>query len=414
MERRAVVINYRNMAVGGIENYAYQIMKHAMKEDFDVIWFSDPTPIVSSIYDDVLNSKKLTIVKCDTHKFNWFKHKKLSLNNYERIVLLSFSFFDHLRILELIKKEKLRNAVPFLITPHFTGGLIFPEQNFKILRKVIRKNVGKEYFRWVNSGEMLFLAQNHIDAIENAYNFVIDDNLKRMAPEYVERREFIENEVLEKFSQKPFRIVSAGRFEFPHKGYVLGLIDAVAKIIDEKEDIELVIVGDGRDREQVEEKIKSLNPVAKPRVKLLPMMPVKNLLDLYQSCNLSISVAGCASMGARIGLLTLPARHYTNACEVYGFFPDSKNMTTSTKPGYDVIPFIKRVLNMNAKEYLNLSRAAYDSFDDKKISINDFIDMNKEYFPYIPSKKVIRKFKIIYYLDKIVFYINKLEGKKNE
>ena len=69
---------------------------------------------------------------------------------------------------------------------------------------------------------------------------------------------------------------------------------------------------------------------------------------------------------------------------------------------------------MNAKEYLNLSRAAYDSFDDKKISINDFIDMNKEYFPYIPSKKVIRKFKIIYYLDKIVFYINKLEGKKNE
>ena len=144
------------------------------------------------------------------------------------------------------------------------------------------------------------------------------------------------------------------------------------------------------------------------------MMPVNDLLDLYQKCDLSISVAGCASMGARIGLLTLPARHYTNDCEVYGFFPDSKNMTTSIKPGYKVVPFIKKVMNMNAEEYLRLSRAAYDSFDDKKVSVNDFIDMNKNYFPYIPSKAVLIKFKLVYFLDKLMFYIKKFKGEKNE
>ena len=115
-------------------------------------------------------------------------------------------------------------------------------------------------------------------------------------------------------------------------------------------------------------------------------------------------MAGCASAGAKIGLLTLPARHYTEKCEVYGFIPESKEMTTSEKPGKPAKDFIEYVINMNENEYLEKSKASYDCYNYIVSSISDLYK-NRDIKCYKLNTAELIMMKIIYFLDKANYYL---------
>ena len=98
---------------------------------------------------------------------------------------------------------------------------------------------------------------------------------------------------------------------------------AIVKLVHEYPHIKLLIIGDGPDKSILIELINSLDENVKNRICLRSPVTPAELSEIMRDCNLNVSVAGCATMGARCGVLTLPARHYNYDCEVYGFIPDS-------------------------------------------------------------------------------------------
>lgn len=400
--KKIIVINYRNLDVGGIENYINDVVNVALKEDYEIWWLCDINPVISPIYK-VFHNKTIKKIYCNTHSIHWFYHKNITFHDAKKIIILSFSFFDHLRALELLKSLKCKEKIPLFIMPHFTGGLLFPETNFKLFRPMIRKLVANFYHKFIYSGEMMFMAKNHPVAIENAYNFSIDESLKILAPEFREIRAFDENRILSNYERNSFYIVSAGRLEFPHKGYLLGLIDVFEELKTKYPFLMLFIIGDGKDKKILFDKLKKLPINIQKDIIYHKSMPFEKLLDFYQKCNLSISVAGCASAGARIGLLTLPARHYTERCEVYGFIPESKYMTTSDKPGMPVKPFIEKVINMDKNEYIKMSKASYRCYNNNIATISALCNTRKNtYFPTFGEMLLI---KTIYILEKVNYFL---------
>lgn len=401
---RLLVINYRNMDVGGIENYVYYMIKQALRENYRIIWLCDINPKISPVYENLLNSVQVRKVYCNTHSFHWFTHSSLDLNKYDLIISISFNFMDHMRSLELLNGIDCKNIVPIYMVPHFKGGLIFPETNFKYLSSIIRSIISKYYQKFIFSGEMIYMSKDHPDAIERAYDIKIKDSLRTLAPDFNVRRCYNDKPFISNYRRRDFYIVSAGRIEFPHKGYLLGLIDEFCDLKRKYENLKLIIIGEGKDKKVLLEKLNNLTDYFAKDIIYKGNMSYENLLDFYQKCNLSVSVAGCAIASAKVGLLTLPCRHYTYKCEVYGFIPEAKEMITSEKPGKPVKEYIERVLKMSEVEYLSLSKASYDCYKDGNSSINDLCkhDSIKKYYP---SKAELLIVKTIYLFEKINYYI---------
>ena len=108
----------------------------------------------------------------------------------------------------------------------------------------------------------------------------------------------------------------------------------------------------------------------------------------YDKANVLISLAGCFTLGAKRGVLSFPARHYTEKCEVYGYLPESKDFSLSDSEGYNVIPFLKEVIDMPFDEYLKHCRDCYEAFPIQ----------NQKYFDQIKnkSKSVLSNREILY------------------
>ena len=188
-----------------------------------------------------------------------------------------------------------------------------------------------------------------------------------------------------------FNILTVSRFEFPHKGYVLGLIKAYAELKNKYPHIELTIVGYGVDESKVHEALNSLSENYKKDVHFIGKVHPEKLVDYYNDANINISVAGCCSQGAKNGTLSIPARHYDYNCEVYGFLPESKPFVVSEKKGEPVIDYIEQVINMSPDEYCKKCEMAFHSFrsdsESLRVKIEDLEDKSEN---IILSDKDIR------------------------
>ena len=175
-------------------------------------------------------------------------------------------------------------------------------------------------------------------------------------------------------------MVSVSRFDCPHKNYLLGLIDDYAKLKPEYTKLSLHIVGYGKGQNVVKKRIADLPPEVRRDVFLHGTMDVQQLADFLKEMSLNISVAGSASIGARLGVLTIPARNFCeDVCEVYGFYPEAGSMTTAIVPGEAAIGYIRQVVEMSEEEYIQKSQLCYS------FSINRSVD--PEYlFKQIPKE----------------------------
>lgn len=408
MKKNILLINYRNMGVGGIENYIYHVIKTALREEYEVIWLCDTHPIIAPIYESFFDTEKIKKIPCETHGFHWFRHGDIVLSQYSRIIVISFNFLDHVRALEFLKDCECAEKYPLFLIPHYEGGLLFPETNFKRIKKIVRKIAAKGYSSFIESGEVIFMASNHPDAIEKAYGIKIEEKNKKRAPSFINKREFDEERIRHNYRNDVFTIIAAGRLEFPHKGYILGLIDVFCQLKNKYSFLRLRIIGDGIDKNILLKKLESLPQEIRADIKYEGMIPYDQLLDVYEKCNLSISIAGCATSSAMVGLLTLPARNYTEECEVYGFIPDSKNMTTSTEPGKPVREYIEQVIRMTEEEYVQRSRLSYECYEDSSVSIANLYSLLQSNTPYYPTKKDLYIYKILNFLEKVNYFVKAL------
>ena len=376
--KHTFVINLSHMNVGGIENYVAQILQLGLDENCRNIWLCDKACEVSPVYEKLMNDPRVERCHCDNHLVNWFRHEPLEFARDEKVVIFSFGFFDHARALQLKSERPQVRIIPLLLIPHFLGSDLYPEKAFQgLARTWVRKLAAGLYGQWLDDGILYAFSMRHLDTIEELYGITVENKQARIVPRLLDGIPFSEEEVIHRYQASEFTICSAGRLEFPHKGFVLGLLREFAQLKPSYPFLRLKIIGAGDGEAVLRQELSQMPADITGSVEICPPVSLAELNEEFKKAKLNISVAGCASAGAKVGLLTLPARHYCYECEVYGFFPESRSCTTESKPGEPVGPYIERVIHMSQEEYVDLSRKAYDTMNDKPADRGHFLGLDE-------------------------------------
>lgn len=407
MMKYTLVINHTSMEnVGGIEKYVFRQTRFMINNGYRVIWLCDREPRVANSFSSIMLSNDVERYDINTHGVNWFDVPKIKFNKDETIVIVSFEPIEMAQSEVFCHEYEGYNIRPLYLVPDTTGNQYFLERNFKgILNKKVLKCL-KEYIeKWEKNDAIRFFSETQIKPLESAY----DVEIKRKNEKVLRAVEQIENIDLQLIKNKaenrnPFVIMTIGRFDFPHKGYMLGLVRSFARLNEKYHNLVLKIIGFGKDESILREEISKLDKDMQDRIILLGEVAPDEIKNYVQDVHLNISVAGAVGSGAICGILSIPARNYCEGeCEVYGYLPQSRNMTTSLKSGHIVDKFIEEVINMSNAEYIQKCIESYEAYKPELVDPLYIFHTTENNGAYKYDYREVNFFKIVTYLKKISY-----------
>lgn len=352
---------YPNMVVGGIEKYVFKFMKVNADKGIRYIWLRyGNTPIYDQWQDFI--DKHVEIVDTKINGLHWLSHNKINFKKNEKVTAICFGIVDFARLQTLKRNYPTVDMQTFYIIPHFTMAHYYPEMYFSgITKQLVKKRVAKFYKKMLNNHNLLFFSQKHIDELEKRYCLTIKNGNDLLLRKLEKPEPFNEELAKKRSERKEFRIITCGRFEFPHKGYMIGLIHSFTELKSSYPQLHLDIIGYGAGQTEIEDCINKYPASITKDIHLLGQVEPDDLKRYFDKAHLNISVAGGVISGALSGLLSLPARHYTYQCEVYGFLPESKPYILSSEPGRDVKNYILSTLRMSDDEYVEKCKSSFEA-----------------------------------------------------
>lgn len=355
MEKKTLLVNYFGMSTGGIEKYIAQLMRYAVKEGHRVVWFTTDGVPENAKQSGIVGNPGIEIIKFAGGRRKFFKKSPdLHLSENEDVVMISFVPEDYVWAEQFRNKYKCKTFYHHLILMNFFGFLTYPEDEFKtkFLSKRRAKLSNKLAHQFDDNQVIRAFADKQLLAYKDRYNLKYDISkdllLKSFPIEGILSYDELSN--LAKTRNEEFRIVTCARFQFPHKGYILGLLDVFSELRKKHDNVKLIIVGDG-EKETFYKKYNSLPDYVKASIEIKGTLLFEDLIELYRTCHLAIGLAGSISASAARALPSLVVRHNTLDCETYGFFQDVDS-TLKSDPGVDIIPYIQKIITCTDEEYV--------------------------------------------------------------
>ncbi len=417
MRRHTLIINYLTMRVGGIEQYLYYLSKYIVNGGGRVIWLCDAQPVVADSFKDFMLSDQVERVTTKTRGLHWFKHDPIMFDKNEQIVMLSFSPYDMAKALTLRDEYRDYDIQCFYVVANFEGPSYFVEQNFKgFFKSFTYKRIRELLFNWEKTNHIRFFSLKHVEAYEKNYKFRIANRESKILKNVIPIEKFDTELAENRSKRKKFNVITIGRFDFPNKGYIIGLIKSYGKLKAIYPKLTLTVVGYGKCKKEVIKEIEDLPNQYKNDVTLIGEVSPEELKYYFQKVHLNIGVAGAIRSGARFGVPSIPARHNSYSCEVYGYLPESKSKTLSMDKGLNVEIFIEEVMNMEESSYIELCKKSYEAYKTEDVeplyffntkNSNKKISLSKFDVGFIKTLSYIRKYK-----KKLNIIVQRLENSK--
>ena len=369
MGKLCIIFIRNDLLVGGIETHIYrQLMKCDSDGNIGVLVTKKPGRIGSQ-FSKLLEQPSVHIItRFQINKFI----KKVLDDNVERIIVVAFTPFDFI-FADLLKRNINRSIVhTFFFVPHYKGKYIYYEEGIPSNR--IKKRLGYIYKKMDDNDNLLYMDRRHCAEFVSRYG-CSSDNKKIGPPTDLEIiKSFDEERVKRVYYRDEFNIVAVSRLDFPHKGFILGLVDTFKIFKGVHPNITLTIVGDGPDAKTLHDRVADLGADYQKGISLIGTVSPEKLDYYFDYANVNISVGNSFSLGARRGVLSLAARNFCNDCEVYGFLPESEARSTRTDPGIAVISFLEHIIQLNYEDYKDLCKKCYDYYASSKIKSFDDLE----------------------------------------
>ena len=364
---KTLVINKKNLNLGGIENFLYNLIKYAISQQYRVVWLTNSKHVIFRGFKDILD--QIEIITSDKKVISSSaQQRSLKFSEDEEVVILSFTPFTHDFALSIRERNPSISIKPLYILANTKGYLYFIEKYFKWpLNRYVKKKMATIHQEWEEREEIRYYTQQQRRALEDNYGITISNPKAKQVPHSVSLPSINENDLLKRAERKDFNIISITRFVFPHKQYLLGLVDAYAQLKSKYNQLTLNIIGYGPGENQLKEKIDALPDNIKKDIHLLGPKTNKEIDEIMRNMHLNVSVAGSILCGARNCVISLPARNYCEGeCEVYGYLPPSIKLLSSTEKGSPVIPYIEELINMPTEDYILECKRSYQAFASLK------------------------------------------------
>lgn len=357
MRKRVLIINYAGLKYGGIEKFISDLMSYSIEENYRVIWLTTQECLENADYKVAQNNALEKVVVCkNKRRLHQFKKIELNIKTEEHVTMISFDPISYISVDYLRNRSKKGMFDHFYIIPHFTGNIYFLNRYFKnkYIAKIVNKYMANIVNKMMANNSLLAFGEKHFKEYEKAYQVKLKDYKNLIVKNIQIEKELSDIELLEKAKRrkKYFEIVTCARFDFPHKGYIVGMINDFKYIKQFIPYATLTIAGYGDGIEKINKTIQALPEDCQKSINLPGALNTDELEAMYRRATLNIGVAGALSTGARCGVVSFPVRHYSYNCETYGYYEKVSNMTLSSSPGENIIDYVKDVYNMSNEEYV--------------------------------------------------------------
>lgn len=397
---------YRNMNIGGCQLLIAKLTNAFIKNgDKAIIFCEYIDPSISDVCKDAI-----------IHGFgskNWNSDSTIRKNLllYPDARIITFLWEDFARLYTLTRKNPTQSLLFYAVHSHAIKNAGYSRNLLlRIIRKTFLTPVIKKL---IINGNIVAMDEATIQHTEAYYKFKIQNMPIIRIPIDYSSNDYDEEIIRNKISNNNKNILAIARAEFPFKGYLLGLIDAVKnKVIPN--DYSLTIVSYGEDEDILKRAIDSLNTEQKNRVRLIGKTPYEELKNLFNSSIVYIGMGTTLLDASKHGVISIPVAPYTNNVYCNNFFhekPESLGASeyseyseySEEKLGF----LIHKIEAMNMDEKLTLSkeivktvRTLYNSETTALAIEKTFNGMNSK----LNNKRII----VSYFIRKIKRFIQNL------
>ncbi len=415
--KKTLIINKAHLNLGGIESNIYKLARYALSQNYRVIWLAQKPLIIFHGFQDILDRIEIIYVNKYFNKRSAIN--KLAFSFDEAITILSFTTFDHDYAIRIKEKHTSHDITPLYILPDTRGAFYYIEEYFSWpLHGYVQRKMAKIMKEWADRGDVRYYTQTQRIACEKKYNFSFTDVKDKVVPPIEGPAGYDITALRERAKRESFNIISVSRFDFPHKQFLLGLVDAYAQLKTKYNQLKLYIIGYGIGESLLLKKIDALPEQTRKDIHLLGAKTLVEIDEIMTPMHLNISVASSVFCGARNCVVSIPARNFCgDVCEVYGYLPESFSKLTSKEPGMPVDFFIEELINMTDEEFSKKCVESYEACSKFKHDPeyvfrqrqNNEIQINKHHI-FFDIFNHLKTFSILY--RKIIRFAKGLKGKK--
>lgn len=365
--KESVLFLYENMQLGGIETNLIDMIQIYHQQKRRIIWLRyGQEDDIFEPWRNILQECQVEIITTWINSKCWFRHENIFFKDGELVHALAFCPQDFVRLESLTREYQKVQFDLHYIVPHFKMERYYLEDlYFGIEKKYIKKILSKVYMNWYKNGCISFFGRAHEEEMHRRYSLPClndDDNLFKKV-EIVGPFDRKHAEIMAKCRKEKFIIVTCGRFDFPHKAYMFGLIDAFLKLKEKYPQLQLNIVGYGDElnEKRIRDYVFEKTGGQERSISFLGPVSPKNMVDVFRNAHVNISVAGAVLAGCRSGVVSLAARHYSYDCEVYGWMSKNNSSTLRSDAGESVVGYIEDLINMDSDAYVDKCFLSYEA-----------------------------------------------------
>lgn len=361
-KNRVLIVIEHYLDMGGVGEISFRWMETYAKQGVRVIWLSgDP--------EKCFQPWKKALKDCGVEIRTPDHYQDLNLEN-ALVTAVSFFIKDYITLCSVLAPYDQKDIHIFYFLPNlkdqqwnFLEVKYQPPEKEKVVEKL-----APIHERMNQQGKLLFAHPEHITTLEEAYDMVVLNPKEQLMARLSEKITYEEGlaEGRCESRKEEFRIITCGRFDFPYKGYIIGLVREYALLKPRYPQLKLEIIGGGAGEQALLDVIASLPSEIAQDITLHGVVDYKELKGYFDLCHLNIGTGGAVRDGAITGIPSIPITDISAyTCEVSGFFLGDKSIWSITTNPMDVKPLIEQAIAASKEEYLHLCRKAYDTFAEE-------------------------------------------------
>ena len=381
--------------LGGVDTYFYRMICWLTDREYETyLLLPKKAPIEEKFMEDVKKTG-VTVMPC-IERFdvsNEMKPTKVKfdISTDKTIYFISTRLEDYL-IAQGIAKANPQNSFCLISYMLHVKALLRQKVERKEtgLPRYLYNQAAYSYYRKILGKSTVFIMDSICrDSYESFYHTRLDDDI--MLPVGINVGTYTRDRVQK---GEKFVILTVCRFEFPYKGYVLGLIKQFGELCDKYDNLELQIIGWGNGETRVCNEIMQLSEEKQKKVKLIGRVNYENLDDYILEANVYVGMGTTLLDAGKMGVPAIAVDFFTEESLSNQLLCDNPDIV-ACEHRVMTSELLERILNYSDEEY---AKCCYDTYVTVKehYSIDSVME---KILRYDYSKKQYRMSKIELWLN---------------
>lgn len=296
--------------MGGTETLILRLLEYYKNNDHRVILLT-VTPIHKSILEDTNRVEFEHYIYNEINSDFFNDNAKLSFEKTEQPLVITQFLPEFLKCFTILRRSKYGvnfKHILYIVHPYST---FFGPKALTFLAKVMIKIL-------LNRKALVFMDEISVETCIEHYG------LKRSLNFKIFRLPILINENTDIIKRnKVFNVLAIARFEFPFKGYVLGLINSFAQLSLKYPSSSLTIIGHGKGKIEVDNLLGSLEQTIASKIFVLGEVPYHKINDYVSGCDVYVGMGTTVLDAANNNKITITAVAYQMKNLAVGFFHEN-------------------------------------------------------------------------------------------